>query len=770
MVELSSEPAGVSPRGPDAPDGSPLRTRLFLLSAAAILPLAVMAGLGLEALRQEQTEQAERVGLELSRSVANSVDAELRGAIAVLETLATSPTLDGANLDGFRARAERVVRIEPRWAAIILSSVDGTTLMDTRAEGTPRPLTDRESFDRVLRTGEPAAGDLTRGPDTGWFVPVRVPVRRDGAVAFLVTAIVTPEAILDVLVRQQLPPDWVISIVDANGLRVARSRAHEENLGGRLSESVEGVVVGGGGREGFGIAYTLEGERIFTPYSRLPGGWHAVLGLPTALTDAAVNRAILTYGGGSQLSLILGALGAHWMTRTVTRPIDALRRAAEAVGRRELPAQPITSIREINQVAAALRAAAADLARVEAEREDLLRRERDARETAEAADRAKDEFLAVLSHELRTPLNAVFGWAKMLQSGHVRDQAMSARATDAIVRNADAQVRLIDDLLDLSRIASGKLRLDIRRVELSQLLRAAVDAVRPVAETKAIRIRTSFDPDAGAIDGDPGRIQQIVWNLLDNAVKFNPNGGEVELSLERAGPQVRIVVRDSGQGIAPEILPYVFERFRQADSSSTREQGGLGLGLALVKHLAALHGGAVTADSQGLGAGATFTVTLPAAIEYTPGEAPVPSALALDDFSPKLARLDGVRALVVDDDDEGLTLAEAILSRAGAEVRSCRSAPIALDLLRAWRPDVLVSDIEMPGEDGYSLIRSIRTLAVEDGGATPAIALTAYGRPQDRAQCLVAGFDMHVPKPVDPGELTAIVAGVAGAPGEKQAM
>jgi signal transduction histidine kinase/ActR/RegA family two-component response regulator len=421
---------------------------------------------------------------------------------------------------------------------------------------------------------------------------------------------------------------------------------------------------------------------------------------------------------------------------------------------------PLTDLQEIRDVADALIAASEALDRSTADREELLRNERLAREAAESADRAKDEFMAVLSHELRTPLNAVFGWAKMLQDGQLRGAAAERRAKSAIVRNADIQMQLIDDLLDLSRIVRGKLRLEVRRTELPQVMQAALDAVRPAAKSKNVAIQTAIDPDAVA-PADPGRMQQIVWNLLTNAVKFTPPGGRIELRLERRPSQVEIRVRDTGQGIAADMLPHVFERFRQGDSSTTRPHGGLGIGLALVKHLVELHGGTVTAESAGVGHGATFCVTLPTAVAADlPEEISAPAAAPAGSGS-DITRLDGLRVVVVDDDAEGLALAETVLSRAGAEVRACPSAPPAFDLVRTWMPDVLITDIEMPGEDGYSLIRRVRALPIAEGGATPAIALTAYGRPADRARALAAGFNMHVPKPIDPGELTTIVASIA---------
>jgi PAS domain S-box-containing protein len=399
----------------------------------------------------------------------------------------------------------------------------------------------------------------------------------------------------------------------------------------------------------------------------------------------------------------------------------------------------------------------------EAERARLLSQEHAARVEAEAANRAKDEFLAVLSHELRTPLNAVVGWAKMLHAGEV-DPDRRTRALDTIMRNANAQVQLIDDLLDVSRVITGKMRLDVQPVDLKTVVEGALDAVGPAAAAKAIRLQPVLDPRAGPITGDPGRLQQVVWNLLSNAVKFTPKGGRIQVHLQRVNSHVEIVVSDTGIGIAAEILPFVFDRFRQADSSSTRSYSGLGLGLAVAKHLVELHGGSITAQSAGEGQGATFIVKLPLTIAEVAADAMPrvhPTAAPIDRAMPEI-RLGGLRILVVDDDPDALDLALEILATAGATVRTCLSVPEGVQAVRQWRPDVLISDIEMPGEDGYSFIRRVRALSVDEGGKTPAVALTAYGRTEDRMRSLAAGYNMHVPKPVNPGELRAIIASLAG--------
>ena len=384
-----------------------------------------------------------------------------------------------------------------------------------------------------------------------------------------------------------------------------------------------------------------------------------------------------------------------------------------------------------------------------------------AREAAEAANRAKDQFLGTLSHELRTPLNAVLGWTSLLQQRQLSaDQ--EERALQIIQRNVDAQMRLIEDLLDMSRIVSGRLRLVVRPVDLSTIVEQAVDAVRPAADAKSIRVQTVLASPAGPVRGDADRLLQIMWNLLSNAVKFTPKHGRVQVQLQHVASHVEIVVSDTGQGIRPDLLPFIFDRFRQGDSTTTRPHGGLGLGLALVRSLVELHGGTVFVESQGEGQGATFVVKLPLMIADQPGTFQARSDAAGAASTAPAISLAGLRILVVDDDAAAIELSEEVFTRAGGEVRTCRDGVEAFQVLQQWRPDVLVSDIEMPGLDGYSLIRKVRALDPDRGGKTPAIALSAFGRPEDRVRSMVAGFNFHVSKPVDPGELITIVASLVG--------
>ena len=403
----------------------------------------------------------------------------------------------------------------------------------------------------------------------------------------------------------------------------------------------------------------------------------------------------------------------------------------------------------------------------EEERERLLERERLARTDAETANRLKDEFLATLSHELRTPLNSMVGWTKLLRTRKF-DAVTAARALETIDRNTQALAKLVEDVLDVSSIITGKLRFRAYLVDLIPVIEQAIDSIRPAADAKGIHIAYMLDPAAGPVYGDADRLQQIVWNLLANAIKFTPKGGQVEISLERVDSHVRIKVSDTGQGIDAEFLPFVFDRFRQADSSITRTYGGLGLGLAIVRHLVEMHGGTVSAESAGDGQGATFTVLIPVmAVRMNLSDLePINVVLERRPTINKPLILDGLRVLVVDDEPDARTLLSVILQQHGAEVMAAASAAETLEMHERFKPHVLVSDIGMPEEDGYQLIRKLRTLPGDRGGQTPAVALTAYAREEERKKCLMAGFQLHVSKPVEPEELVAVVAELAGRTGE----
>src|SRR5689334_24392206 len=398
----------------------------------------------------------------------------------------------------------------------------------------------------------------------------------------------------------------------------------------------------------------------------------------------------------------------------------------------------------------------------EDDRAALLIRERDARKHAEEADRLKDEFLATLSHELRTPLTSILGWASMVRNGEV-EGANATRAIETIERNARSQARLIDDLLDVSRIITGNLRLDLHPLNLAPIVEAAIDALRPTADVKGIQIRTETSGNC-LVKGDPHRLRQVIWNLLSNSIKFTQRGGVVSIRLGCIGPTVRLTVADTGEGISAEFLPYVFDRFRQAEGSISRKQGGLGLGLAVVRHLVELHGGSISAESEGLGQGSVFTVELPLAEERRdPGRAEERRREVERRRTRKgTIRLDGVHVLLVEDDDDSRKLLGAMLKRYGARVTSTKSAAEALTVFSNDVPDVLVSDIGMPDEDGYELIRKLRALPAEKGGQVRAIALTGYASRKDRERALATGYDQHLAKPIEQADMIAAIAALIG--------
>lgn len=397
-----------------------------------------------------------------------------------------------------------------------------------------------------------------------------------------------------------------------------------------------------------------------------------------------------------------------------------------------------------------------ELQRSEEARGQLLLRAERARAEAEAANRIKDEFLATLSHELRTPLTSLLGWSSVLRESK-RDEKILAQGLDAIDRNARVQAQLIDDLLDVSRIVSGKLNLDVRPLDVASVARAAINVVQPAADAKNITLEYFAEPGVSAISADSARLHQIIWNLLSNAVKFTPNGGKISVRVEQDGSDARVTVKDTGQGIDPEFLPRVFDRFLQADSSTTRSFGGLGLGLAIVRHLVELHGGTVAAQSDGINRGATFTATFPLLAERAEPVIHGQENSMMDNHS-----LDGLRVLLVDDEPEARQIISTVITRTGAEVKSCESAHEALAKLAEWKPDVILSDIAMPEQDGYSFIRQVRSLPRDRGGEIPAAALTAYARDVDRNQAIAAGYQMHIAKPIGASQLITLIARLAG--------
>jgi len=758
-----------------------LRSHLVVLVLVAVIPLLIFS---IAMLRQEAEDQRALLEQGMRNTVSAlslAIDGEVKASQAILETLAASAYLDTGDLKAFYQLCART--IEGRTTAyIVLFDRSGQPLLNssrpfgsalpnpllaTQPAGTdPRypdiPVGGAAPVKRVLETGRPAASDLFVSLVTGQpRISLDVPIVRGGRVRYVVELSFDPAVFTRLLLDHHLPEHSVAAILDRHGLAIARSLDPSGRVGRRLAPALAAQVAGAD--PAAGVGRTFEGLPVYHVFTRSPStGWTTSLAVSQAVVSSSINRSILLLSGGAALALILGLGAALGVGKRISTPLSMLAGAAGSMVRGEQADLTVSAVREVAELHSALVATGGAVREAASERERRLVAEAK-RAEAQTANQAKDEFLAMLSHELRTPINAVYGWVHMLRAGQVAPDAQE-RALDAIMRNAHAQVQLIDDLLDVSRIVSGKMRLDVRPVDLKAVVEAALDAVRPAADGRDIRLQAVLDPRTGPLTGDPDRLQQVMWNLLTNAIKFTPKGGRVQVHLQRVNSHVEVVVSDTGQGISAEMLPVIFDRFWQADRGPTRVHKGLGLGLALVRHLIEAHGGTVAAQSAGEGRGATFIVRLPvtlAKIESATAERAHPTARVLVPAH-VAPGLEGVRVLVVDDDLDGLDLATAILTAARAEVRSCQSAAEALSAFRDWRPDVLIADIEMPVEDGLSLIRKIRALEPAQGGKVPAIALTAYGRVEDRLRTLSAGFSMHVPKPVDPSELTTVVASLAG--------
>jgi signal transduction histidine kinase/CheY-like chemotaxis protein len=749
----------------------PLGGLLFLLTAAAIVPLLVLATVLIVRTAQTERSAVSRGLSDSARAISIAVDREIGGTLATLQALGASRSLEAGDLARFRDQVGRVLdsQREAGWVNVRLADGDGTQILSARELGGASLDPDPRSLQQTIATGRPTIMDVYVNTVTKSFTwGIRLPIVLGGAVRYVLTAAISPHAMREALASYQGLPDRIAVLYDRSDVIVYRTVNAERLIGTRITPK----LAARSRAEASGVVDDVnrEGTAVRTVFYRSSfSGWGVGVGVPQAILYAPARRVLWGLGAVGVGALLVSVLGVVVLERRIRRPMIALAAAARTFPD---PASLATmsatgaspGTRETESLALSFRAAARAIQEHQVTQERALDAERAARAEAEAANRAKDEFLATVSHELRTPLNAVYGWARMLQAGQVRGNP--SQALDVIVRNADAQVQLIDDLLDVSRVITGKMRLDVRSMDPREAVNGALDAIRLAAAAKDVRLQSVLDPRAGPVTGDPARLQQVVWNLLANAVKFTPKGGRVQVHLQRVNSHIEIIVSDTGQGIPAAVLPFVFDRFRQADSSSTRRHGGLGLGLALVKYLVDLHGGSVAAHSPGEGQGATFIVRLPLTIADIADSTPRvhPTVQLERTIAAAGPRLEGLRVLVVDDDPDAIDLVTAILTGAAAEVRTALTASEALRVFEEWHPDVLVSDIEMPGEDGYTLIRKIRARSVEEGGKTAAIALTAYGRAQDRMLSLTAGYTMHVPKPVDPVELTTIIASVAGRP------
>ncbi|BAY40662.1 multi-sensor hybrid histidine kinase [Nostoc sp. NIES-2111] len=737
-----------------------LKWHFLLLVAGVLLPVVLFAVAVVHKLSLNERAASERRLALAARNLTQDVEREVSSTTRTLQALATSERLDQNDLKAFYKEAKRTAKTQTTWLSVILLTPDGQQILNTfRPYGTALPLANEpESVRLVVKTHQPTVGYLAVARlKNQWAFPVRVPVMRDGKLRYVLTALISSEALTNII-KSKTPVDgeWTRTVVDGRGIVVARTRHPEKFVGKSSTPSFLKRI--GAKTEDVYRETTLEGAQVYVAFNRTNfSRWTTAVVVPTDVIESPSRQAMLLVIGSGLGLLVVSGVGAIALSRSMSDGIISVTAAAEALAQGEYPRINPSSIKEVALLGQALESSAQLLQQREQERDENLRQSEAARAEAEAANRLKDEFLITVSHELRTPLNGILGWSQLLRAGKLNPEKVEM-AIATIERNAKAQAQLVNDLLDVSRIITGKLYLELHLLNLTTLIMSSVESVRHAAEVKNIELQTQL-AHVEPILGDQNRLQQIAWNLLSNAVKFTPEGGRVEVYLKQTGSVVELLVRDTGVGIKAEFLPHVFERFRQADGSTTRKFGGLGLGLAIVRHLVELHGGTVQADSEGEGKGATFSVKLPVTARQenisTPWKTPEDNAPSLPETQ---YSLEGVRVLVVDDESDGRDIAKAVLMEQGAEVYTCASAAEGLKEVFTWRPTVILCDIGMPQEDGYDFIRQLREREINTGSQIPAIAVTAFTREEDKLKAIASGYQIHFSKPIEPTQLAAVVA------------
>jgi signal transduction histidine kinase/ActR/RegA family two-component response regulator len=744
-----------------------LRTILLVLVLVTSLPVALFAAWVVSRSSAQQEALIGRQNVDQARAVLVAVDQELESTVVALGVLALLDPIDTPDKGHFEEIAGRVLLLHPGWQSIRLVDTNLQVLAATPGPAADSPVGNPEWVKQAIATGRPSFGNSVQRPgSTQWTVTVGVPVIRGGKVAYVLGARLYAQAFSNLLQRQKVPPGGVVTLLDKTPKIIARTMNEDRYLG--KSPTPDFIARSRQEAEGSWRTILLEGTAAYSAWSRSDlSGWTVGVGVPAEPIDgpvrssyrALVGAGFAMFAAGLGLALVLG--------RGLVRTQEGVMAAARSLARGE-PAPPFASrIAESQALAEGLREASAVLRQRERERDEaqaeadrhrtaLLDRETAARRTAETLNRAKDEFIATVSHELRTPLNAIYGWVAMLRTGTL-DPARQAHALEVIDRNTRAQTALVEDLLDMSRAIQGSLRLGMEPLDLAVVLDAAIESLRPTAAARRIAIEVQAERGVAFVSGDPGRAQQVLWNLLSNALKFTPAGGRIDARVEVADGTAVVAIRDSGQGIAREFLPHVFDRFRQEDATVTRTHSGLGLGLSLVRHLVELHGGVITAESEGKGRGATFTIRLPLLGARAQAPAGSPEVALAD----RAAGLRDRQVMVVDDDSDTRELAAAALGMSEAVVVTVASAEDAFTALDSQTPDAIVADISMPGVSGYDLVRRLR----DDPrfAELPIVALTAHGGADARDNALAAGFTAYMRKPYDARALAALLAGLIAA-------
>jgi len=669
-----------------------LRSYLVLLALATLLPVAIFAVVVGALLVDSQRDTFRRGAEERTLAVLTALESELKSSISTIEALAVSPTLEAEQLDGFRAIATSVLSTQPYWRTINLALPSGHQVLSlSRAPGSELPLIPLEdsSVARVIETQRSAVGDLVLGPTTKrWAFAVRTPIVRDGAVKYILSAVVEPASINDLLKRQNLPRDWIGVVVDRNNRIVARTVEAEKSVAQLASQSLRDALAVSDG--GWFHGSTIEGTEVYTPYRRSEvTGWAFAMGIPAYAVEQAGRRAKAILMGGLLAALTLAIGLAAMVGRRIARPIHLLAEATKAMGHGSPLVLPDDlAVSEVRTLAAALREAEQAIG----ERQTLIEREKEA---LQAADRSKDEFIAMLSHELRTPLAALTTAAHVLRmAGKDDERALQARGV--IERQTRHMARLVEDLLDVSRISLGKAKLQRETFDFGEVVESLVAGWRAAGRFDRHAFTHAIAPVW--VDADRTRIEQIVSNLLDNAIKFTPPGGKINLSLRQSGGEALLQVTDEGQGLTPEAMNRVFDLFVQGEQGLDRRKGGMGIGLALVKRLSEMHGGSVSVASKGPGAGTTFTARLPAMVRA--------QRESLDRAAEQPVRVR--RILIVEDNDDTRQMLRAALTLNGHEVDEAADGTSGLAAALASPPDIALIDIGLPDIDGCEVARRLR--------------------------------------------------------------
>jgi len=718
----------------------PIRVLLARLVILGLVPVALLSAWSIVDTVAAQRQATERSVLDLSRALASAVDADLEATRQTLAAIGRSEGLAAGDVRTFFAEASKEVRSHPEWSAIILTDAQGQMLFNTLLPfgGADKRIIDSESLRRVIRTGTPTVGQLLSGRTTAAF-PVRVPVFVGGKLAYVLTAAVRPDRMVQILQRQEPPPGRVLAVFDSAKIRVARSKGQTTSIGGAAMPELA-ALFDSAGNEGVGLSSTLEGERVYTGFTRLrPDGWIVAVGAPTSELTRALMGTIAWHVAGIVGSLLVCAwLGAR-IVRRIAGGVARMRDDAVTLSAGGVIEARRGDIAELDEMARALHAASQRLG-------ENARITRDALAAAQSAAIAKDEFLAVLGHELRNPLAPML---TALQLVDMKSPDALLRERQIMRRQIDHMRRLVDDLLDVSRITRGKLEIRREPALLQSVVERSMETAEPAAKGRAQPIEVQWPDEPVWVLGDETRLVQAVSNMLSNALRYGGDG-RIVLVLEAADGVARVCVSDQGMGMDADTLQRAFDAFYQAPQGSARKVGGLGLGLAIVRSIAALHGGQVLASSDGLGHGSRFVLELPTV--------PAPAGAAAPE--PVRARRRTGRIAVVDDNADALEMVAEALRGAGHEVEAMSDPRQALVRIPAWNPDVAILDLGMPGMDGYELAAAL----AQAGWRGRLAALTGYGQESDKARTRAAGFVYHLTKPVDVATLLAAIEEIVRPP------